>query len=245
MVSDIAHEMRTPVSNIRGWLEAVEDGVAAPDRRLLSSLLEEATLLQHVITDLQDLAEADAGALRLHREQVYLTDLLAQVAEAHRAQADRVGVTIAVRTEADPQVDADPVRLRQAVGNLVANAVRHTPSGGRVTISASATDAEVIVSVTDTGSGISAEDLPRVFDRFWRAEKSRSRQTGGSGLGLAIVRQLTEAHGGTVSATSTPAQGSTFTLHLPPPSAPPPPTAPTPALRPVHHEVSVTERAVE
>ncbi|MDG9674991.1 HAMP domain-containing sensor histidine kinase [Micromonospora sp. DH14] len=220
MVSDIAHEMRTPVSNIRGWLEAVEDGVAAPDRRLLSSLLEEATLLQHVISDLQDLAEADAGALRLHRERVYLTDLLAQVAEAHRAQADRVGVTIGVRTEADPQVDADPVRLRQAVGNLVANAVRHTPSGGRVTISASATGAEVIVSVADTGSGISAEDLPRVFDRFWRADKSRSRQTGGSGLGLAIVRQLTEAHGGTVTATSTPTQGSTFTLHLP---HPPPP----------------------
>ncbi|MCG5452903.1 HAMP domain-containing sensor histidine kinase [Micromonospora hortensis] len=227
MVSDIAHEMRTPVSNIRGWLEAVEDGVAAPDRRLLSSLLEEATLLQHVITDLQDLAEADAGALRLHREDVYLTDLLAQVAEAHRAQADRVGVTITVRTGADPQVDADPVRLRQAVGNLVTNAVRHTPSGGRVTLSASATDAEVIVSVTDTGSGISAEDLPRVFDRFWRAEKSRSRQTGGSGLGLAIVRKLTEAHGGTVSATSTPTQGSTFTLHLPPPAAPTP-TTPTP-----------------
>ncbi|RZT83175.1 two-component system sensor histidine kinase BaeS [Micromonospora violae] len=226
MVSDIAHEMRTPVSNIRGWLEAVEDGVADPDRRLLSSLLEEATLLQHVIADLQDLAEADAGALRLHREQVYLTDLLAQVAEAHRAQADRVGVTITVRTEADPQVDADPVRLRQAVGNLVANAVRHTPSGGHVTISARATDAEVIVSVTDTGSGISADDLPRVFDRFWRAEKSRSRQTGGSGLGLAIVRKLTEAHGGTASATSTPGRGSTFTLHLPPPPAPTPAPAP-------------------
>ncbi|WP_030487509.1 HAMP domain-containing sensor histidine kinase [Micromonospora chokoriensis] len=218
MVSDIAHEMRTPVSNIRGWLEAVEDGIAAPDRRLLSSLLEEATLLQHVISDLQDLAEADAGALRLHREQVYLTDLLAQVAEAHRGQADRAGVTIEVRTEADPQLDADPVRLRQAVGNLVANAVRHTPSGGHVTISANATDAEVIVSVTDTGSGISAEDLPQVFERFWRAEKSRSRQTGGSGLGLAIVRKLTEAHGGTVSATSTPTQGSTFTLHLPLPT---------------------------
>lgn len=224
MVSDIAHEMRTPVSNIRGWLEAVEDGLAAPDHRLHSSLLEEATLLQHVIADLQDLAEADAGALRLHREQVYLTDLLAQVAEAHRVQADRVGVTVAVRTEADPQVDADPVRLRQVVGNLVANAVRHTPSGGHVTISARATDTEVVVSVTDTGSGINADDLPRVFDRFWRAEKSRSRQTGGSGLGLAIVRQLIEAHGGTVTATSTPSQGSIFTLRLPhhDPTPPPP-----------------------
>ncbi|MEU8330922.1 HAMP domain-containing sensor histidine kinase [Micromonospora sp. NPDC048839] len=215
MVSDIAHEMRTPVSNIRGWLEAVEDGVAAPDRRLLSSLLEEATLLQHVITDLQDLAQADAGALRLHREQVYLADLLAQVAEAYRVQADRAGVAILLRTDADPQVDADPVRLRQAVGNLVGNAVRHTPPGGRVTISADATDTEVVITVTDTGSGISAEDLPRVFDRFWRADKSRSRQTGGSGLGLAIVRKLVEAHRGTIGVTSTPNQGSTFTLHLP------------------------------
>ncbi|WP_433130513.1 HAMP domain-containing sensor histidine kinase [Micromonospora sp. CA-240977] len=215
MVSDIAHEMRTPVSNIRGWLEAVEDGVAAPDRRLISSLLEEATLLQHVITDLQDLAQADAGALRLHREQVYLADLLAQVAEAYRVQADRAGVAILLHTEADPQVDADPVRLRQAVGNLVANGVRHTPPGGRVTISADQADAEVVITVTDTGSGISADDLPRVFDRFWRAEKSRSRQTGGSGLGLAIVRKLAEAHHGTVNATSTPTRGSTFTIRLP------------------------------
>ncbi|MGC5291275.1 HAMP domain-containing sensor histidine kinase [Micromonospora sp. DT231] len=215
MVSDIAHEMRTPVSNIRGWLEAVEDGVAAPDRRLLSSLLEEATLLQHVITDLQDLAQADAGALRLHREQVYLADLLAQVADVSRVQADRAGVTLLLRTDADPQVDADPVRLRQAVGNLVGNAVRHTPPGGRVTIGADATDAEVVITVTDTGSGISAEDLPRVFDRFWRAEKSRSRQTGGSGLGLAIVRKLVEAHGGTITAASAPTRGSTFTLRLP------------------------------
>ncbi|GAB3955789.1 hypothetical protein GCM10027614_66190 [Micromonospora vulcania] len=215
MVSDIAHEMRTPVSNIRGWLEAVEDGVAAPDRRLFSSLLEEATLLQHVITDLQDLAAADAGELRLHREQVYLADLLAQVVEAHRVQADHAGVTLSARTEADPVLDADPVRLRQAIGNLVANAVRHTPAGGSVTISAASAADGVTVTVTDTGSGISAEDLPRVFDRFWRAEKSRSRQTGGSGLGLAIVRKLTEAHGGSVSATSTPNQGSTFTIHLP------------------------------
>ncbi|MEU5780712.1 HAMP domain-containing sensor histidine kinase [Micromonospora lupini] len=215
MVSDIAHEMRTPVTNIRGWLEAAEDGVAALDQRLVSSLLEEATLLQHVIADLQDLAQADAGALRLHPEPVYLADLLAQVAEAHRVQADRAAVDLSVRVDADPQVYADPVRLRQAVGNLVANAVRHTPSGGSVTISARTANGEVTVAVADTGSGISAEDLPRVFDRFWRAEKSRSRQTGGSGLGLAIVRKLAEAHHGTVTATSTPTQGTTFTLHLP------------------------------
>ncbi|KAB1938174.1 HAMP domain-containing histidine kinase [Micromonospora sp. ALFpr18c] len=217
MVSDIAHEMRTPVTNIRGWLEAAEDGVAVLDQRLVSSLLEEATLLQHVIADLQDLAQADAGALRLHPEQVYLADLLPQVAEAHRVQADRAGVTLALRVDADPQVYADPVRLRQAVGNLVANAVRHTPAGGSVTIDARTADGEVTIAVADTGSGISATDLPRVFDRFWRAEKSRSRQTGGSGLGLAIVRKLAEAHQGTVTATSKPTRGSTFTLHLPAP----------------------------
>ncbi|MFI7605493.1 ATP-binding protein [Micromonospora sp. NPDC049366] len=215
MVSDIAHEMRTPVTNIRGWLEAAEDGVVAPDRRLISSLLEEATLLQHVISDLQDLAEADAGALRLHREHVYLADLLAQVVEAHRAQADRVGVSIALHAEADPQLDADPVRLRQAVSNLLGNALRHTPTGGSVTVRAEPAGDAVIVTVADTGSGISAEDLPRVFDRFWRAEKSRGRQTGGSGLGLAIVRKLVEAHGGTVAAASTIGLGSTFTIRLP------------------------------
>lgn len=215
MVSDIAHELRTPVTTIRGWLEAAEDGVAPMDRRLVSSLLEEATLLQHVIADLQDLAEAEAGALRLHPETVYLADLLGQVAETYRVQADRAGVTLSVLVDADPQVYADPVRLRQVVGNLVGNAVRHTPAGGSVTISAGVADGQVTIAVADTGSGISAEDLPRVFDRFWRAEKSRSRQTGGSGLGLAIVRKLVEAHHGTVQAESQPTKGSTFTVHLP------------------------------
>jgi two-component system sensor histidine kinase BaeS len=215
MVSDIAHELRTPVTTIRGWLEAAEDGVAPMDRRLVSSLLEEATLLQHVIADLQDLAEADAGALRLHPETVYLADLLGQVAEAYRVQAGRAGVALSVRADTDPQVYADPVRLRQVVGNLVGNAVRHTPAGGSVTISAGAVDGEVTIAVADTGSGISPEHLPRVFDRFWRAEKSRSRQTGGSGLGLAIVRKLVEAHHGSVEVRSEPAKGSTFTLHLP------------------------------
>ncbi|MET8277601.1 HAMP domain-containing sensor histidine kinase [Micromonospora sp. NPDC005174] len=215
MVSDIAHELRTPVTTIRGWLEAAEDGVAPMDRRLVSSLLEEATLLQHVIADLQDLAEADAGALRLHPETVYLADLLGQVAEAYRVQAGRAGVALALRVDDDPQVYADPVRLRQAVGNLVGNAVRHTPAGGSVTISAQAADGKVMIAVADTGSGISPEHLPRVFDRFWRAERSRSRQTGGSGLGLAIVRKLVEAHQGTVHVQSQPTKGSTFTVHLP------------------------------
>ncbi|SNT65641.1 two-component system, OmpR family, sensor histidine kinase BaeS [Asanoa hainanensis] len=207
MVSDVAHEMRTPVSNIRGWLEAAEDGLVVPDRRLLASLLEEATLLQHVIDDLQDLAQADAGALRLHAEHVYLADLLGQVAATYPG--------VSLQVDGDPELFADPVRLRQIVGNLVANAVRHTPPGGSVTVRAQVAGPEVVIAVADTGVGIGAEDLPRVFDRFWRAEKSRSRRSGGSGLGLAIVRKLVEAHGGTVTAASVVGRGSTFTVRLP------------------------------
>jgi two-component system sensor histidine kinase BaeS len=219
MVSDVAHELRTPLSNIRGWLEAAQDGLADPDPAFVSSLLEEAVLLQHIIDDLQDLAAADAGVLRLHPESVEARELLSQVAAAHQARAEHAGVTLAVTaTAADLALRADPVRLRQAVGNLVSNAVRHTSEGGRVTLRAYASQEDegtVLVEVTDTGSGIPPEDLPHVFDRFWRAEKSRSRRTGGSGLGLAIVRKLVEAHGGTVDATSVEGEGSAFVLRLP------------------------------
>ncbi|KAB2591183.1 sensor histidine kinase [Streptomyces arboris] len=230
MVSDVAHELRTPLSNIRGWLEAAQDGLADPDPAFVSSLLEEAVQLQHIIDDLQDLAAADAGVLRLHPEPVRVGELLTQVAAAHQARAETAGVTLTVVAGAGVVLDADPVRLRQAVGNLVSNAVRHTPADGTATLRAygdgSCGDGscetgsesgagEVVIEVADTGTGIPAADLPYVFDRFWRAEKSRSRRTGGSGLGLAIVRKLTEAHGGTVSATSTEGKGSTFTLRLP------------------------------
>ncbi|MEU2671122.1 HAMP domain-containing sensor histidine kinase [Streptomyces sp. NPDC007164] len=228
MVSDVAHELRTPLSNIRGWLEAAQDGLAEPDPAFIGSLHTEALQLQHIIDDLQDLAAADAGALRLHPEQLRVEDVLAQVAAAHQAGAETAGVTLSAPPAADstpsPALWADPVRLRQAIGNLVSNAVRHTPPGGRVTVRAygagtsvdeAAAGREVVIEVADTGSGISAENLPHVFDRFWRAEKSRNRRTGGSGLGLAIVRKLVEAHGGSVSAASVEGQGSVFTLRLP------------------------------
>ncbi|MFI6703732.1 sensor histidine kinase [Streptomyces sp. NPDC050509] len=243
MVSDVAHELRTPLSNIRGWLEAAQDGLAEPDPAFVSSLHDEAVQLQHIINDLQDLAAADAGGLRLHMEPVRIDDLLAQVATAHQGLAETAGVTLALApaapgTPRPPLLDADPVRLRQAVGNLVSNAVRHTPAGGRVTLRSYVTDAggsqgsqgsvgpggEVAVEVSDTGTGIPAADVPHVFDRFWRAEKSRNRSTGGSGLGLAIVLKLAEAHGGTASVVSTEGEGSVFTLRLP--AAPAAPAAP-------------------
>ncbi|WP_206791771.1 cell wall metabolism sensor histidine kinase WalK [Amycolatopsis sp. MtRt-6] len=218
MVSDIAHELRNPLNVIRGRLEAAEDGHLPFDRALTASLLEETVLLQHIVDDLQDLAAADAGQLRLHPEPLDAAELAGHVAAAHADRAAAAGVTLTVDTTAatgDCALEADPVRLRQVVGNLVTNAIRHTPPGGRVTIRVSATADEVTLAVADTGTGIAAEDLPHVFDRFWRAEKSRSRQTGGSGLGLAIVRHLVQAHGGTVVAESEVDAGSTFTARLP------------------------------
>ena len=216
MVSDVAHELRTPLVNIRGWLEAAQDGVAELEPALVASLVEETVLLQHVIDDLQDLALADAGKLRMHPEQVSVRSLLAQVASVHQSRASAEGVELLVAVDGDPDLSADPARLRQALGNLVSNAVRHTPAGGRVTLWARReTSDEVLVDVADTGSGIDAESLPHIFDRFWRADSSRSRASGGSGLGLAITHHLIAAHGGRIEVRSTPGAGTTFTIRLP------------------------------
>jgi len=215
MVGDVAHELRNPLTNIRSWLEAAQDGLARLDPQLLGLLLEEALLLQHIIDDLRDLAAADAGDLRIHREAVYVNDILDQVAEAHRGAAETAGVRLRAQRRADPEVLLDGARLRQLVGNLVANAVRHTGAGGTVTIRSEVRDGELIIAVADTGTGIAPGDLPKIFDRFWRADDSRTRSTGGSGLGLAIARKLAEAHGGVITVESTLGVGSVFTVRLP------------------------------
>ncbi|MGW1540051.1 sensor histidine kinase [Streptomyces sp. NPDC002309] len=220
MVSDIAHELRTPLTNIRGWLEATRDGLVDAEPDIVASLHDEAMLLQHIIDDLQDLAAVDAGTLQLHREPVRADDLVAQVLAAHRGTAEAAAVALRSRTRSGLWLDADPVRMRQVLGNLVSNALRHTPSGGSVTVTARPEGDEAVLTVRDTGDGIAPSDLPHVFERFWRAEKSRSRSTGGSGLGLSIVRQFVEAHGGTVTAESRPGAGATFTLRLPDGSRP-------------------------
>jgi two-component system sensor histidine kinase BaeS len=212
MISDIAHELRNPLNAVRGRLEAAEDGHLPLDHALTHSLLEDTVLLQHILEDLRDLADADAGQLRIHPEAVRAADLVDQVVVAHAPDARDVTLTAEV-ADADLVLIADPVRLRQAIGNLVANALRYTPPDGRVTVRAAADGDDVVFEVADTGIGIPPGDLPFVFDRFWRADKSRTRQTGGSGLGLAIVRHLVTAHGGTV-AVSSPA-GAVFTLRLP------------------------------
>ncbi|MFJ9759896.1 sensor histidine kinase [Streptomyces sp. NPDC101149] len=225
MVSDIAHELRTPLTNIRGWLEVTRDGLLDVNPDLIAALHDEALLLQHIIDDLRDLATADAGTLQLHREPIRTDELVAQAVSAHSARAESSGIRLHAHTDPGLWLDADPVRMRQALGNLISNALRHTPAGGTVTVTAWPADDLAVLSVEDTGSGIAAEDLPHVFERFWRAEKSRSRHTGGSGLGLSIVRQLVEEHGGTVTADSSPGDGAVFTLWLPRADQPDGPTA--------------------
>ena len=192
LVNDISHELRTPLSTIKGWLIAAHDGVAALDTELVSSLLEETLLLQHLVDDLRDLALADAGQLRLEPVELDLGGLLGHIAAAGGGRA-------IVEVPPDLRVVADPIRLRQAVGNLVANAERHTPPEGRITIRAKPSGEFVLVEVTDTGPGIAAADLPSVFERFWRADKSRNRRTGGSGLGYGAATPFTGRKSGTVT----------------------------------------------
>jgi two-component sensor histidine kinase len=183
------------------------------DRTLVGSLIEESALLERLVADLQDLALADAGMLALHPEERDAADLAEATVAAHRAQADVSGVDLHLTTT-PAVVHADPARIRQALGNLVSNAIRHTPPGGTVTVAVGESSDAVTLTVSDTGSGIAGEHLPHIFDRLYRVDPSRSRATGGSGLGLAITKHLVEAHGGRLEVTSTPGTGSTFTIRL-------------------------------
>jgi two-component system sensor histidine kinase BaeS len=216
MVADIAHELRTPLANIRGYLEALKDGVLAPAPDIFESLHEEALLQQRIIDDLQDLALADRDRLIDHRIRTDLGEVARTVRAAHAARADACSVTLSVEAEDDLYVDADPDRLRQAFGNLVTNALRATGPGGRVAITATGADrSHVVVTVADTGHGITPEHLPHIFDRFWRADPSRARGTGGSGLGLPITNAIVRGHGGSVTVDSVVGSGTTFTVTLP------------------------------
>ena len=215
MVSDVAHELRTPLANIKGYLVASEDGVVPLDRELVTSLLEETDLLEHLVADLQDLALADAGMLRMHPASRDLSELAQQVVSAHRPAAETAGVTLTADTPGSAPAEVDSARIRQALGNLVANAIRFTPSGGHVVVGVRRVENGYNLIVTDNGTGIADEHLPHLFYRFYRAEQSRSRTTGGSGLGLAITKHLAEAHGGHISVTSHLGSGSTFTIWIP------------------------------
>ena len=215
MVTDVAHELRTPLTNLRGQLEAIQDGILPADAPTIRSLHEEALLLGRLVDDLQEIATAEAGRLRLDRERVSALEALEAAAAAFRAEAAARRISLLVSGDDAGVVDADRARLGQVLRNLVSNAVAHTPPGGRVTLRASRDGSRVAISVADTGPGIAPEHLPRVFERFYRADASRSRATGGAGLGLAIVKHLVEAHGGDVSIESGPAAGTIVTCRFP------------------------------
>jgi signal transduction histidine kinase len=205
MVGDIAHELRTPLTNLRCELEAIQDGLASPDAARIASLHEEVLHFQRLVEDLQELAVAEAGALVLQLERI---DLGATVARIVGAQAE-------ILRDDGIVVEVDVTRLRQIVHNLLANAVQHSSAGERVRVVVARSGGDATVSIRDRGPGIAAEDLDRIFERFYRVDQARGRAHGGAGLGLAIVRRLVELHGGRVWAESVEGQGATFTFTLP------------------------------
>lgn len=216
MTADIAHELRTPLSIIKGKLEGILDGVYPPTPQHVTPVLEEANLLERLIEDLRLLSLAEAGQLPLHRESISPSELLDQVRRSFARDATAQQVTLAVSAAPDlPPLDVDPQRMQQVLGNLVSNSLRHTPAGGRIELEAVRVDGHVRISVADSGAGIAPEELQHVFDRFWRGDKARSRHGGGAGLGLAIARQLVQAHGGQIAARSEVGKGTLIAVDLP------------------------------
>jgi signal transduction histidine kinase len=216
LVSDVAHELRTPLTNIRGYLEALKDHVIDPTSEVIVSLYEESLLLNRLVVDLQELSLAEAGQLHLVRRPLALEEVIVKAVSSLQLQA--ANKQLALRVEMSPclpRAEADAERVGQVLRNLIGNAITHTPPGGEIMIRARSINQEVLVSVDDTGEGIEEQHLPYIFERFYRADASRSRATGGIGLGLAIVKQVVEAHGGQVEAESTPGRGSSFTFRLP------------------------------
>lgn len=236
LVADVAHELRTPLSVIQGNLQAILDDVYPLEKSEIAVIYDETLILSRLVNDLRELAQAEAGQLSLKLQPLNLADLLERAVNlfAEPAQAKNIELQLNLPSNL-PTVQADPDRIRQVLQNLLANALRHTPEGGRVTVSAQEVPGSrgaekqggndsplrtpaptyVEISVLDTGSGLMAEELPHVFDRFWRADRARAREQGGSGLGLAIAKQLVEAHDGQIGVASTPGQGSCFWFRLP------------------------------
>ena len=212
LLADVSHELRTPLSVVQGELEALLDGVHPADETHLRAILDETAVLARLIEDLRTLSVAEAGALALHREPTDLGALARDVAASFEPQAQTVGVSVETSAAPGlPEADVDPVRVREILTNLISNALRYSPRGGRVGVDVAADGAgAVAVAVSDVGPGITPEMLGRIFDRFYKSPESR-----GAGLGLAIAKNLTEAHGGTIAATSEVGRGTTIRFTLP------------------------------
>jgi two-component system OmpR family sensor kinase/two-component system sensor histidine kinase BaeS len=215
LTADVAHELRTPLHIMQGNLEGIADGVYEADEDQIERLLGETRQLARLVEDLLTLSLAEAGQLPMQWEQVNVQDLLADVATSFSGQAEAAGVDLSFKVSGEAegmQINGDAGRLDQVLSNLVANALDHTQSGGEILMRAARHQDGVMIKVSDTGSGIPAEDLPHIFERFWRGE---SRRQAGSGLGLAIAKHLVQAHGGEISVESLLEEGTTFTITLP------------------------------
>lgn len=212
LLADVGHELRTPLTVLRGELEAMIDGVHAPDAANLTPLLDDVAVMERLLDDLRTLSQAEAGALALHREPTDLALIVLEVAESFERSAAAAGVDISTDVAGRLDADVDPVRIREVLANLVMNGIRAMPDGGRLEIAAHHTNGTIVVRVTDSGVGIPRDALPRVFDRFHKGTGSR-----GSGLGLTISRDLIEAHGGdiTIEASSPAGTAVRFTLPAP------------------------------
>lgn len=216
--TDIAHDLRTPVNNIRGEAEVALARARTVDeyRDVLESSLEEAVRLSELIGDLLFLARAESPLTELHRENVNIGELLTTARDYYEASATDAGISLVVNDGAEPlNAELDRSLMLRAVSNLVSNAIEHTPPGGTVTLAATNEDAAIRIEVSDTGVGIPAEALARVFDRFFRVDPSRSKTSGGSGLGLAIVQSILTLHGGSAEITSQLGRGTRVTLRMP------------------------------
>jgi len=217
LIGDVSHELRTPLTAIKGSMEGLIDNVLPADAETFSQIHEEADRLSRLVDDLQELSRVESGSFSLDRKPVAVSDLVTFMRKRLSRQYEAKGVTLTSDLPASlPPVLVDEDRIGQVMLNLAGNALRYTPAGGRVNISAEARGREVEVSVTDTGVGIPPEHLPHIFDRFYRVDKSRSRQAGsGSGIGLTIAKYLVEAHGGTIRVESAgEGRGSTFRFTL-------------------------------
>ncbi len=225
MIADITHELRTPVTIIDGTVDGIQDGVFPADKEHLDAIKEQTALLTRLTADLRDLSLADSGQLKLQLAATDMVDLVRRKISTFAVPAREKGIDLVSELPEEAlKIEVDPGRIEQVLGNLMTNAIRHTSASGKITVSARLIDRDavhgieapnLVLSVADTGEGISREHLPHVFDRFYRVEESRSRGEGGAGLGLAIVKQMSEAHGGKVWAESELGKGSTFHVALP------------------------------
>ncbi len=215
MTANIAHDLRTPLSVIMGYTEALHDGKLAPTPEMFAVMHTEALHLSHLIDDLKTIALADAGELPLTLQRISPDVLIKRAADAYRVKADRGQVELLVSAAADlPEVEVDVERMAQVLGNLMENALRYTPPGGRISLSADLTGAQVRLRVADSGSGIAPEDLPYIFERSFRGDKARRRPEGESGLGLSIAKSLVEAQGGSIQVESQLGVGTVFNIYL-------------------------------